>query len=109
MSDVKRKKNCLNCRHGYYESYDEYGSSYYFACDKREDDGRNNLEENLRKDSYLKKSKVCCELSVQPVSANCSVCGEIDTCWPEDVDTHICFDCYVCGSLKDMEDSQCQN
>lgn len=51
------KKNCENCRHGYWESEDDYGEYSYFVCEKREDDGYNNLNDNLCKESYRKKQR----------------------------------------------------
>lgn len=103
MIELKRKKNCHNCKHCSYESSDEeYTSSFgYFVCEKREDDGYNNLENNLCKKSYLEKAKVCCELSVLPVEAKCIECGDDDTCWPDDVDNHICFDCHCQKQLSE--------
>lgn len=101
MSDKNRKKNCHNCKHGLYESDGEYGEYRYFVCEKRDDDGYNNLESNLDKPSYLEKAKVCCELSVLPVEAKCIECGYDDVCWPEHADNHICFDCHCAKQLSE--------
>jgi len=95
MSDVKRKGNCHNCKHGQYESDGEYGEYTYFICEKREDDGYNNLDKNLDRKDYLEKAKVCCDLSVLPVEAKCIECGCDDVCWPENVDSFVCFGCYA--------------
>ena len=87
----KLKKNCENCRHGYWESDGDYGEYSYFVCEKRDDDGYNNLHNNLCKESYRKKAKVCCELMVKAV---CSVCGDIELQNSEVKDGFMCFDCW---------------
>ena len=99
-SEVRRKRNCHNCKFGQYESDGEYGEYTYFICEKREDDGRNNLESNLGNPSYLEKAKACCELSALPVEAKCIECGDDDICWPDDVVNHICFDCYSDNAIN---------
>jgi len=61
------KRNCKNCKH--LEYYDdggcEFGAGGGFACNKR--NYRNDYEEylhlgQLEDDSYLEKSKSCCDL-----------------------------------------------
>lgn len=86
------KKNCENCRHGYWESDGEYGEYNYFICEKREDDGVNNLHSNLCKESYRNKSKVCCDLKVQ---IKCTSCGDSELSNSEVEDDYLCFECWV--------------
>ena len=93
MSELKRKKNCHNCEHGYRDSDGEYGENKYFVCEKRGCDSIE-IENNLMRPEYLEKAKVCCDLKVEPVETECISCGEIDLCWKEDVKSHLCMDCY---------------
>lgn len=91
------KKNCHNCKHGEWDSDgDEYSSWQYFACDKREDDGYNNLENNLCRPEYLEKAKVCChpkEPGEMIVDLTCPKCGDIFTGYARD-EGGLCLDCY---------------
>jgi hypothetical protein len=96
-----KKKNCHNCKFGGYETDGDYGEYTYFVCEKREDDGYNNLEKNLDKPSYLEKAKVCCELRVDPITVICKECGDEDYAWEESKDGHVCFDCYIAKQLKE--------
>jgi|GEM_PF-5186775 len=86
------KKNCENCRHGYWESDGDYGEYNYFTCEKREDDGYNNLDNNLCKESYREKAKVCCDLMSK---ATCMDCGSVELSNSEVKDDYLCFGCWV--------------
>lgn len=86
------KSNCENCRHGYWESDGDYGEYNYFVCEKREDNGYNNLENNLCKESYRQKAKICCELMV---SVTCKDCGAVELSNSEVKDDYLCFGCWV--------------
>ena len=90
-------KNCHNCKYGYPESDGEHGEHWYFVCENREDDGYNNLENKLSSESYLNKSKVCCEFSDAGclVYTKCVECGGEDVCHESEVDKFQCFDCFV--------------
>lgn len=57
----KVKKNCRHCIHLEYEHDDREYSNVggYYICAKREETEK--LTNNLAKDSYLDKSKICCE------------------------------------------------
>ena len=86
------KKNCENCRHGYWESEGDYGEYNYFVCEKREDDGYNNLNDNLCKESYRQKAKVCCDLMIE---VKCGNCGAVELSNTEVKDNYLCFACWV--------------
>lgn len=92
MCKLKMKKNCENCRHGYWESDGDYGEYSYFICEKREDDGLNNLDDNLCKESYRQKAKVCCELKLQ---VKCTKCGAEELSNTEVKENYLCFACWV--------------
>lgn len=66
MTTKHAKKNCHNCKFGYWDSgWDElsYTSHDYFVCEKRDSCGDDvKLTQNLEKASYLEKAKRCCEL-----------------------------------------------
>lgn len=85
------KKNCINCKFGYWGSEGDYGEYNYFVCDKREDDGYNNLDDNLSKKSYREKSKVCCELKEL---AKCNDCGHEQYVNFKPADDYLCFGCW---------------
>ena len=91
MEANKSKKNCHNCKFGQYETEGAYGEYTYFVCEKREDDGRNNLDEKLRRASYLEKAKVCCELLVD---VECVSCGGISRLSTKS-SGHLCFPCWA--------------
>lgn len=86
----KLKKNCHNCSHGGFESDGDYGEYTYFVCEKREDNGYNNLDNNLSKPSYLEKAKVCCDPMVE---VKCKICGETEKASGESED-FLCFACW---------------
>ena len=88
----KLKKNCHNCRHGYWESEGDYGEITYFVCGKREDDGRNNLDDNLCEERYRQKAKVCCDLKFE---IKCTKCGYKDISSVKVKDDYLCFGCWV--------------
>ena len=56
------KKDCFNCKHLEFEPNEcEYSSSDGgFICSKREE--TQSLIDNIAKESYLNKAKVCCDL-----------------------------------------------
>lgn len=86
------KKNCENCRHGYWESDGDYGEYNWFTCEKREDDGYNNLDNNLGKESYRQKAKVCCDLMVK---VKCTGCESVELSNSEVKDGYLCFGCWI--------------
>lgn len=89
MMKSNLKKNCHNCKHGSYQSDGDYCEISWFECDKRCDDGKNNLDENLAKDSYLEKAKTCCD----PLFVvKCNVCGGEEKAHFDNKD----FVCFVC-------------
>lgn len=57
------KKNCHNCKHGYFDNDSEYPAQYgdYFVCEKRSYESIE-FENNLNRPEYLEKAKRCCEL-----------------------------------------------
>jgi len=62
-----KKKNCLNCKHGYWDSdWDELSATEngYFVCEKRADDDSCKRENQLADINYLKRGKRCCELNL---------------------------------------------
>lgn len=91
---MKLKKNCENCRHGYWDSDGDYGEYNYFICEKREDDGVNNLDNNLCKESYRQKAKVCCELKLK-LQVKCTKCGCEELSSAEVKDSYLCFSCWI--------------
>lgn len=54
------KKNCYNCKHGYWDG--EHSSSEYYVCEKRDANNDSKLENNLYREEYREKAKICCEL-----------------------------------------------
>ena len=87
MSD----KNCETCRHGYWESEGDYGEHNYFVCEKREDNGYNNFDNNIIKESYRKKYKRCFE----PLFlATCKTCGLNETSASKPSKDWQCFGCW---------------
>ena len=94
------KKNCENCRHGQWETDGDYGEYSFFSCEKREDDGRNNLNNNLIKESYRKKPKVCCDLMVRQV---CVGCGSVELSNSEVNRDYTCFGCWAQGAGSGLE------
>lgn len=61
----QRKKNCHNCKNGYWDSdWDEYssGTHEYFVCEKRDAGDDIKLQNNFERPEYLEKVKRCCEL-----------------------------------------------
>lgn len=92
MSETKKKKNCNNCRFGYWESDGEYGEYNYFVCEKREDNGFNNLDNNLCKESYREKAKVCCELKFL---AKCNDCNAEELLTSPPSSDYLCFPCWT--------------
>ena len=63
---MKIRKNCNNCKYGYFESSCD-GNGEYFVCEKRDSSNDQKLEENLGNPDYLLMGKVCCEL--KPIHA----------------------------------------
>jgi hypothetical protein len=66
-----KKKNCYNCKHlDYYdkESYEDSSPEGYFCNGRSYGDRQENCEEThlekLQKETYLERSKKCCELSI---------------------------------------------
>ena len=86
------KKNCENCRHGRWETDGDYCEYSWFECEKREDNGVNNLNNNLRKESYRQKAKVCCDLMVE---IKCTGCGFNELSNSEVKDYYLCFGCWI--------------
>lgn len=95
------KKNCHNCKYGSYDSDGDYGEYSWFECSKRLDDGKNNLDKNLAKDSYLEKAKVCCE---PMVVVTCKICGDKDMAHEKN-DGFLCFPCWI-EARKTPEDTK---
>ena len=60
--DKMKKQNCINCKHKQWEPNEcEYSSiKGRFVCDKREETIE--LISNMKKESYIEKAKVCCDL-----------------------------------------------
>ncbi len=85
------KKNCNSCRHGGFESDGEYGEYTYFVCEKREDDGYNNLDNNLCKATYRARYKRCFESMIKVV---CCICKEEEMVTFEPSDNYECFPCW---------------
>ncbi len=70
------KKNCINCKHGVWDSDDSV--SLYFDCEKRDAGEDMKLENNLGRKEYRERAKVCCDLKPEeaiPVSLICPNCG----------------------------------
>lgn len=92
------KKNCHNCKHSYWDSDGcEYSNYQYLVCEKREDDGYNNLENNLSRPEYLEKAKVCCDLKdpgEMIVDLICPGCGDTHAGYARDKDKE-CFCCFA--------------
>lgn len=88
----KLKKNCENCRYGHWESDGDYGEYNYFVCEKREDNGYNNLDNNLCKESYRQKAKVCCDLMFK---IQCSKCGDEELSTTKVKEDYLCFVCWL--------------
>jgi len=86
------KKNCENCLHGFWDSEGDHGEYSYFTCEKREDNGYNNLDNNLCKESYRQKAKVCCDLKIK---AKCNNCGAAELSNAKVKDDYLCFTCWV--------------
>tara|TARA_R110002020_G_scaffold361154_1_gene573792 strand:+ start:128 stop:430 length:303 start_codon:yes stop_codon:yes gene_type:complete len=95
------KKNCHNCKHGSYQTEGDFGEYSWFECEKRFDDGKNNLDENLQNTIYLEKAKVCCD---PMVLVTCIYCGEVGKAQKVN-DKFSCFPCWI-KRRRDKE--QCQ-
>ena len=89
MSELK---NCLSCRNGVWESDGEFGEYTHFTCEKREDDGYNNLDTNLNKESYRKRYKRCFEPMIE---VTCITCKEVEEVIFKPKDNYQCFECYL--------------
>lgn len=64
LSGCKLKKNCLNCRHGYWDgdTMESTGEeSRYFVCEKFDGDDCKR-DKQLSDMNYLKLGKKCCDL-----------------------------------------------
>lgn len=101
------KKNCHNCKYGYFDNDSEYPaqSGDYFVCEKRPCESIE-FENNLCRPEYLERAKVCCELKRQsdkPVEVKCKQCGDTDWAWECDRDTFICMDCFACSKHNFIE------
>tara|TARA_R110000772_G_C13098671_1_gene419433 strand:- start:77 stop:370 length:294 start_codon:yes stop_codon:yes gene_type:complete len=97
---MSKLKNCLTCRNGAWESDGDYGEYTYFTCEKREDDGYNNLNENLNKESYRKIYKRCFESMIK---ATCITCKDSEMVTFKPKDNYECFDCYRIDELENKE------
>lgn len=98
------KKNCENCKHLSYEDGDEglYGGG--FTCEKRyerlaakNDRLGDELLRSMERDSYLKKSKVCCDLKdpgEMIVDLECPECHDTYAGYARDQGSP-CFGCYA--------------
>ena len=100
IKSITPKKNCHNCKHGYFDSDGEYGEYKYFVCEKRVCESTEH-ENNLHRPEYLEHAKVCCELREQPVKVECIECGSEELAWKEHKDNFVCMDCYCCNKMKD--------
>jgi len=89
MSELK---NCHSCRNGQWESDGDYGEYTYFVCDKREDNGYNNFDNNLCKESYRIKYKRCFEPMIKVV---CITCKEEEEVIFEPKGDYQCFGCWL--------------
>ena len=96
MSELK---NCLSCRHGHWESVGDCGEYTYFACDKRVDDGYNDLDNNLSKEAYRKRYKRCFEPLIDAVCINCK---ESEKVIFEPKSDYECFSCWQEGNKLDQ-------
>jgi hypothetical protein len=96
---MDNKKNCLTCRNGSFESDGDYGGYTYFVCEKREDDGYNNLNDNLNKESYRKMYKRCFEPMIKAV---CITCRDSEMVIFKPKDDYECFDCYRKDKLNNQ-------
>lgn len=85
---LKSKKNCETCRHGNWESDGDYGEYRYFTCEKREDNGYNNLDNNLCKEAYRSRYKRCFEPMIEVV---CKTCKEKELVTFYAKDDYECF------------------
>lgn len=90
MNKVKFKKNCYNCEHFGSDAEGDYGEWAFNYCDKRPGDEQ--CQDNMQKESYLSKSKVCCEFEI----AACKKCGKEDLKHQMPGEGNNWYSCYMC-------------